>query len=70
MRRRQRGLLLCYVEVEDNDGKLGVTHSADFSNAHNRHWQDAELLFCDRRWANADHLYGFSAECGLKAVAA
>ncbi|MCY3845234.1 MAG: SAM-dependent methyltransferase [Acidobacteria bacterium] len=29
---------------------------------------DAELLFEHRRWAAADQLYGFSAECGLKAV--
>ena len=26
------------------------------------------MLFADDRWANADQLYGFSAECGLKAV--
>jgi hypothetical protein len=25
-------------------------------------------LFKKERWANADHLYGFSAECGLKAL--
>ena len=41
---------------------------ADFSDAHLRHWQDAELLCGAGRWANADQLYGFSAECGLKAV--
>lgn len=41
---------------------------ADFKDAQRRHWQDAELLFSNNRWANADHLYGFSAECGLKAV--
>ncbi|MCY0964707.1 hypothetical protein [Parathalassolituus penaei] len=40
----------------------------DFLNAHQRHWRDAELLFQQQRWANADHLYGFSAECGLKAL--
>ena len=43
---------------------------ADFVDAHRRHWKDAELLFEHERWANADHLYGFSAECGLKAVMA
>ena len=41
---------------------------ADFVDAHRRHWTDAELLYGDRRWPNADHLYGLSAECGLKAV--
>lgn len=41
---------------------------ADFSDANERHWHDAELLLTGERWANADHLYGFSAECGLKAL--
>ena len=41
---------------------------ADFRDAHLRRWQDAELLFEHQRWANADQLYGLSAECGLKAV--
>lgn len=45
-----------------------MAYPADFPNAHVRHWQDAEFLFGDGRWANADQLYGFSAECGLKAV--
>lgn len=39
---------------------------ADFLDAHERHWQDAETLFQMQRWANADHLYGMAAECGLK----
>ncbi len=39
---------------------------ADFLDAHERHWQDAEMLRASRRWANSDHLYGFAAECGLK----
>jgi hypothetical protein len=38
----------------------------DYHDAHNRHWDDAEHLFDDSRWANADQLYGLSAECGLK----
>ena len=42
--------------------------ATDFADAHSRHWQDAELLFEHHRWANADQLYGLSAECGLKAV--
>ena len=39
---------------------------ADFHDAHERHWDDAERLLQARRWANADHLYGMAAECGLK----
>lgn len=39
---------------------------ADFLDAHRRHWDDAQYLYRDRRWANADHLYGMAAECGLK----
>ena len=39
---------------------------ADFLDAHDRHWDDAERLFKDQRWANADHLNGMSTECGLK----
>ncbi len=38
----------------------------DFLDAHHRHWDDAERLFQASRWANADHLYGVSVECGLK----
>ena len=26
------------------------------------------MLFAHKRWANADQLYGYSAECGLKLV--
>lgn len=39
---------------------------ADFLDAHERHWDDAERLFSAGRYANADHLYGMAAECGLK----
>lgn len=39
---------------------------ADYLDAHDRHWNDAECLFQMQRWANADHLYGLAAECGLK----
>jgi hypothetical protein len=42
------------------------TMKADFLDAHERHWDDARKLFEAQRWANADHLFGFSAECGLK----
>jgi hypothetical protein len=40
----------------------------DFVNAHGRHMDDAERLFQVGRLANADHLYGMAAECGLKAL--
>ena len=40
----------------------------DFLDAMDRHWQDAELLRREERLANADHLYGLSVECGLKAL--
>lgn len=39
---------------------------ADFLDAHERHWSDAEHLLQAQRWANADHLYGMAAECGMK----
>lgn len=39
---------------------------ADYLDAHQRHWEDGELLFEAGRWANADQLYGLSVECGLK----
>ena len=42
--------------------------SDDYADAHDRHWKDEERLFACPAWANADHLYGLSAECGLKAV--
>ena len=40
----------------------------DFRDATERHWEDAGYLFADTRLANADHLFGLSAECALKAV--
>ena len=45
-----------------------MSHGTDFINSYRRHLEDAELLYDSERWANADQLYGFSAECGLKAV--
>ena len=39
---------------------------ADFLDAHKRHCDDADSLYQAGRWANADHLYGLGAECGLK----
>ena len=41
---------------------------SDFYNAFQRHWKDAEYLYADSRWSNADQLYAFSAECGLKCL--
>lgn len=38
----------------------------DYRDACDRHWDDAENLHGASRLANADHLYGFAAECGLK----
>lgn len=40
----------------------------DFSNAASRSWRDADFLLQDARLATADHLFGVSAECALKAV--
>lgn len=40
--------------------------NVDFYDAHNRHWDDAETLNNAKRLANADHLFGLAAECGLK----
>jgi hypothetical protein len=40
----------------------------DFYHAYKRHWEDANYLFNDCRWPNADQLYGFAAECGLKCL--
>lgn len=40
----------------------------DFRDAAERHWHDGGTLFSDDALANADHLFGLSAECALKAV--
>ncbi|APW47855.1 SAM-dependent methyltransferase [Rhodoferax antarcticus] len=40
--------------------------NTDFLDAHRRHLCDADALFSASRLANADHLYGMAAECGLK----
>lgn len=44
--------------------------STDFRDASARHFEDAELLLTqpEPRAASADHLFGLSAECSLKAV--
>lgn len=40
--------------------------NTDFLDAHLRHLRDADYLFSGSYLANADHLYGMAAECGLK----
>jgi hypothetical protein len=40
----------------------------DFNDAAHRHFEDAHLLERYAKIANADHLFGLSAECALKAV--
>jgi hypothetical protein len=40
--------------------------NADFLDAHRRHMTDGETLFQASRLANADQLFGFAVECGLK----
>lgn len=39
-----------------------------FAEAAVRHWSDAEFCSADHRHPNADQLYGFAAECALKAA--
>ena len=40
----------------------------DYCQAAKRHFTDAELLMDSMRHANAGHLYGFVAECGIKSL--
>ncbi|MCL5282646.1 MAG: SAM-dependent methyltransferase [Planctomycetes bacterium] len=40
----------------------------DFRDATERHWEDATCLRDNNRLANADYLFGLSAECALKAL--
>ncbi|RJL21386.1 SAM-dependent methyltransferase [Pectobacterium polaris] len=42
--------------------------NVDFLDSHRRHLDDANNLFTGNRFANADQLYGFSVECGLKSL--
>lgn len=42
--------------------------STNYRDASDRHFEDAELLLAQTREANADHLFGLSAECSLKAI--
>lgn len=45
-----------------------MTMNADYLDSHERHLTDADLLHASSLWANADHLYGMAAECGLKRI--
>jgi hypothetical protein len=40
----------------------------DYQKAARRHYDDAELLYDNSRWANADQLYGIAVECILKTI--
>ena len=42
--------------------------SINYRAASGRHLHDGRLLLGEQRSANADHLFGLSAECSLKAV--
>lgn len=54
---------------QTRDGqRSGAEQPADFIVAHRRHREDGNLLCDHDRLANAAYLFGFSAECGLKAV--
>lgn len=44
------------------------TKPVDFKASARRHLRDADLLEQERRVANAGHLYGCAAECGVKAL--
>lgn len=45
-----------------------MTVTVDFFEASKRHHADATLLQKEGRDPNAGHLFGFSAECGIKAL--
>jgi len=40
----------------------------DFKNAAYRHHDSAKLLYDNQYYGDSDHLYGLTAECGLKAI--
>jgi hypothetical protein len=47
---------------------MAASQQVDFYSSARRHHADAELLEAYGRLPNAGHLYGFVAECGLKAL--
>jgi len=59
-----------FIMVTQDMTRFGgiVTMSIDFKNAARRHYASAELLYKNQYWGDADHLYGFAAECLLKAI--
>lgn len=48
--------------------RISMANKIAFHDAAMRHYADAKLLETDHRHANAGHLYGFVAECGIKAL--
>lgn len=46
----------------------GTNKPVDFHQAAKRHFYDAEILMDHNRKATAGHLYGFTAECGVKSL--
>ena len=46
----------------------GQIQMLDYDDAAKRHWDDATFLLNAERIANADQLFGLSAECALKTV--
>lgn len=47
---------------------MTAMNTIDFHGAAMRHYSDADFLRSDQRDANAGQLYGFVAECGIKAL--
>ena len=47
---------------------VALKPSTNYSEAARRHLVDAEFLFASNRKANSGQLYGFVAECGMKAL--
>ena len=45
-----------------------MARKIDFRGSSRRHYSDAEFLLQDSRLPNAGHLFGFAAECGIKAL--
>ena len=48
----------------------GSSVTEDFGGAAVRHYRDGDLLQRNARMANADQLFGFAAECGIKCALA
>lgn len=46
----------------------GLAMTEDYPGAATRHFRDGALLEESRRVANADQLFGFAAECGIKSA--